>query len=355
LTPDSKLWEKFPLQQASDWFSQRLIGATGDPALKSGLSTWAYNINKGMDTNTAFASLDGEALIVPQLGALDITTELGKLLVRAGEIAVIPRGLRYRVQLVNGIPSRGFISELYQGHYRLPELGIMGTSGAANVRDFQIPSAYFDGQIVEKDGYRIATTLENKWRIISRLNYKLFACEQDHTPFDIAGWHGTLYPYKYDLGKFDYLANVHFGHKDPSAHTVLTAQAYGKTPNTAVVDFIIFGKRHEAALDTHRLPWYHRNTMNEFSYAIWTGRPPTDESEIIGFPGVFSAGAVAAHGPSDEEYRALQEVEGMKPVLTMDGPLTIAMFETECPLYFTDWAMEMARENRAVEMRGIAE
>ncbi|OGE54041.1 hypothetical protein PENARI_c006G00955 [Penicillium arizonense] len=355
LTPDSKIWNAFPLQESSDWFSQRLIGTTGNPAEKNGLSTWVYNIGQDMKPSTAFASLDGEALIVPQTGALDITTELGKLLVRANEIVVIPRGLRYHVKLVDGAPSRGYICELYQGHFRLPELGLMGTSGAAHVRDFQVPVAHFDGKIIEKDGTQVATSSKTNWTIVSRLDYKLYACEQDHTPFDVVGWHGTLYPYKYDLAKFDFLANVHYDHKDPSAHTVLTAPSYGKAPNTAVVDFIIFGKRHEAAMDTHRLPWYHRNTMNEFSYSIWAGPPSTDGTEIVPFPGAFSAGAVTAHGPGEEEYRALQEVDGMKPELAMDVPLTIAMFETECPLYLTEWAMETATENLPPNMKKIAD
>ncbi|KAJ3545008.1 hypothetical protein NM208_g501 [Fusarium decemcellulare] len=354
LTPDAKTWHAFPLQESSNWFDQHLVGTTGDPAQKTGLSTWVFNISQSMKPKTAFASLDGETLIAPQTGALNITTELGKLLVRANEIVVIPRGLRYRVELVDETPSRGFICELYQGHFRLPELGIMGTSGAAHVRDFQVPVAYFEGQVIDKDGSKVATSSEGKWTIISRLDYKLYACEQNHTPFDVAGWHGTLYPYKYDLAKFDFLANVHFDHKDPSAHTVLTAPAYGKAPNTAVVDFIIFAKRHEAALDTHRLPWYHRNTMNEFSFYIWAGPQSTDGSEVVPFPGIFSAGAVTAHGAEEDEYRWMQQQDGTTAVLTMEAPLTIAMFETECPLYLTEWAMKSAIENSPPGMKMLA-
>lgn len=87
-----------------------------------------------MDPSTAFASLNGEALLVPQLEALNITTELGWLRRRATELVVILRGSRYNIKLVDNTPSRGFICELYQGHFRLPELTFIGSCSAAHVR-----------------------------------------------------------------------------------------------------------------------------------------------------------------------------------------------------------------------------
>ena len=148
--------------------------------------------------NIAFSSLDGDALIIPQSGALDIQTELGKLLVRQNEICVIPRGIRYRVTLAPGTeqPCRGYICELFQGHFRLPELGPVGSTGLANVRDFQIPTASFDGNL--QGG--VATPNDEEYTIISRQAGRLWHCTQNHTPFDVAAWHGTFYPYKY--GKF---------------------------------------------------------------------------------------------------------------------------------------------------------
>jgi len=40
---------------------------------------------------------DGELLIVPQLGALRIATELGIVELAPGEAGVIPRGVRFRL------------------------------------------------------------------------------------------------------------------------------------------------------------------------------------------------------------------------------------------------------------------
>jgi len=144
--------------------------------------------------NTVFSS-DGDYLIIPQAGTLDIQTELGNLLVRQNEIAVISRGIRYRVTLPSG-PARKYICELCQGHFQLPELGPLGSCSLANARDFQIPVARFEGSVSN----RVAICEASTWTIITKFAGKLFSCTQDHTPFDIAAWHGTYYPYKYDLG-----------------------------------------------------------------------------------------------------------------------------------------------------------
>lgn len=340
LNPDSQFWKKFPLKDASDWLGQRLVGRSGDPLLKTGFATWIFKVSESMKPQSAFANLDGDILIVPQTGALDVTTELGRLVVRANEIAVIPRGLRYHVDLAGDEVCQGYICELFQGHFRLPELGMFGTAAGAHIRDFQIPTAHLDGKIIDKDGVQIATSAAAKWTIYSRLDHKLYSCEQDRTPFDVAAWHGTLYPYKYDLSKFDFLSNVHYGHKDPSGNTVLTVPAYGKAPGTAVVDIVIFGKRYEAAMDTHPLPWYHRNTMNEFSFP--TGYPPATPDS---FDGMFYLGAVTAHGPEEEEYKFLQTIDTTKPALVQENGLTMVMFESECPLVLTEWGWSTADNN----------
>ncbi|UKZ74116.1 hypothetical protein TrVFT333_001775 [Trichoderma virens FT-333] len=233
--------------------------SNGAPQQKAGLAIWFFNVHKDMDPQTAFGSLDGEAFIVPQFGSLDITTELGKMLVRHNEIAVIPRGIRYRVTLPDGKPRRGYICELYQGHLRLPKLGIIGTTGLANSYDFQISKASFKGD-VEKgpNGDQIAVANEApEWNIVSRLNTQLWCCSQPTSPFNVVGWQGTLYPYKYDLAHIDTIANIRYGHADPSVFVVLTAPSFGKAPGTAVIDFACVGPCWQVAGNTHPLPWFH--------------------------------------------------------------------------------------------------
>ncbi len=58
--------------------------------------------------------------------------------------------------------------------------------------------------------------------IIAKFNNTLFWAAQFHTPFDVVGWHGTYYPYKYDLGRFNTIGSISFDHPDPSIFTVLT-------------------------------------------------------------------------------------------------------------------------------------
>jgi len=238
LTPNSYMWPAIPVPDSADWTTgQKLLGRNGDPQQKQGVALWLFSVTDDMQPSTAFSSLDGETLIVPQAGSLDIQTELGRLLVRQNEIAVIPRSVRYRVTLREGKVARGYVCELFEGHFQLPTLGVIGSTGLANTRDFEVPTAFFEGGAVDVDvdegkgdGNKkkvVKAARDKEWRIVSRLNGRLWTCTQDHTPFDVVAWHGTSYPYKYDLERFCALGNTRFDHHDPSLFTVLTAPAHG--------------------------------------------------------------------------------------------------------------------------------
>ncbi|KAM0455719.1 hypothetical protein ACHAPV_002806 [Trichoderma viride] len=360
LDPNSITWASFPWQTKGDWLVQRLVGRNGDPQQKTGLAIWLFNVHKDMDEQTVFSSLDGEALIVPQIGALDITTELGKILVRQNEIVVIPRGIKYRVTLLEGKPCRGYICELYQGHFRLPELGIIGTTGLANSFDFQIPKASFQGGVEQgSNGEQVAVANNGSgnWTVISRLNTKLWGCSQPTTPFNVVGWQGTLYPYKYDLARVDTIANIRYGHADPSVFVVLTAPSFGKAPGTAVVDFACVGPRWQVAQNTFPVPWYHRNTMQEFVFGINSDQredSPLHRLEPESGPvAAFLNGAMATHGPGEELYQMLKASDTTKPLMVHDGGFSSGLFEFECPLYLTNWAAEAGEKNSKRQLESI--
>ena len=217
---------------------------------------YVYAAGKSMDDHSAFYSADGDFLIVVQEGVLDIRTEFGWLLVRPLEICVIPRGVKYQVHLPQG-RGRGYALELYEGHFALPELGPIGSNGLASARDFQIPVAAFS-----EDHGSTASDGQTRYTVTAKFNNGRFVTTQTHTPFDVVAWHGTNYPYKYDLGRFNTIGSISFDHPDPSIFTVLSAPS--PRPGTAVADFVIFPPRWLVAEDTFRPPWYHRNTMSEF-------------------------------------------------------------------------------------------
>jgi homogentisate 1,2-dioxygenase len=205
----------------------------------------------------------------------------------------------------------------------------------ANIRDFQIPVAAFDGEL--KDGR--ARPNNRDWTIISRLGGNLFSCTQDHTPFDIAGWNGTFYPYKYDLARFCVLGNTLYDHADPSIFTVLTAPSY-REPGTAVVDFAIIPPRWNVMEDTYWLPYYHRNTMSEFSGAIINKQDPNHRwNQGIEFQpyGAALNSSMACHGADAAAHRAAEEHDTKPKKVSTEG-FTIFLLETECPLYVSDWA-----------------
>lgn len=299
LSPNSYLWPAFPSTPNADWRTQRLLARNGNPAEKTGLAIWIYSCFESMPEHTVFSSMDGDSLIIPQIGVLDIQTEFGKLLVRQNEIAVIPRGVRYRVTLPAG-PAHGFVCELFQSHFQLPQLGIVGSTGLANPRDFEIPKAHFDGQLSSDGATAVANNTE--YRLITRQAGRLWSCTQSSTPFDVAAWHGTFYPYKYDLAKFCVMGNMLFDEHDPCMYAVLTAPAYGE-PGNAIVDFAIIPPRWMVSEDTLWLPYYHRNTMNEFYGPIVTAQNsdhPLNQGKEKGFRpfGAGLNGSMVVHGKS---------------------------------------------------------
>ncbi|KAH7035866.1 Homogentisate 1,2-dioxygenase [Microdochium trichocladiopsis] len=389
LNPNSVMWGDVPVPGAgaTHWINgQQLVGANGEPQRKEGIAVWLFSVTESMPPRHAFASLDGELLVVPQSGSLDITTELGRLVVRQNEIAVIPRGVRHRVALVGEQrPCRGYICELFQGHFQLPALGVLGSTGLANARDFEIPTAYFDGELVEgravphhhhhhDHNHHIGNTAEEddkddgRWTIIVRLATRRWHCTQPHTPFDVAGWHGTCYPYKYDLAKFCVMGNLLFDEHDPSLFTVLSAPNHAAGPGTAVADFAVIPPRYMVAEQTLWLPYFHRNTMQEFFAPIVSAQDPrhpfnqnagggggggggnnnksSNSNRFLPFTAGLH-GAMSTHGPAQQELRAMRALDTTIPRKVGDelGGVTVFLFETERPLVLTDWAYEHAVKN----------
>lgn len=303
--------------------SLHLVAGAGDPTMKSGLGIMIYAVGKDMGDREAFYSADGDFLIVPQHGVLDIQTEMGPLLVRPNEICVIPRGVRYRVTLPRG-PARGYVLELYQHHFTLPELGPIGTNGLANVRDFQAPVAAF----VEDTA--------SGYTLFAKFAGRLFAAAQRQTPFDVVAWHGNYYPYKYDLGRFNAIGSVSYDHPDPSIFTVLTAPS--DRPGTAVADFVIFPPRWLVQEDTFKPPYYHRNVMSEFMGLI-DGAYDAKEGGKGGFqPGGASLhNVMSAHGPDAATHRKASEAPCV-PAKAGDGSMAF-MFESGLMVGVTEWGL----------------
>uniref|UniRef100_A0A0K0EZD4 Homogentisate 1,2-dioxygenase n=1 Tax=Strongyloides venezuelensis TaxID=75913 RepID=A0A0K0EZD4_STRVS len=248
--PNQLRWHPHPLPENGKNidFVQSLytVCGAGDVRSRNGIYIHLYACNASMK-NKVFYNSDGDFLIVPQEGSLFITTEFGRLKVDPLEIVVIPQGIRFSVNVTG--PSRGYILEVFGTHFQLPDLGPIGANGLANPRDFEYPVAWYE----DKDDVHY---------IISKFQGEFFTATQDHSPFDVVGWHGNYAPYKYNLTKFMVINTVSFDHCDPSIFTVLTAPST-KT-GVAIADFVIFPPRWGVAEHTFRPPYYHRNCMSEY-------------------------------------------------------------------------------------------
>ncbi|TVY82772.1 Homogentisate 1,2-dioxygenase [Lachnellula suecica] len=323
--PNQLRWDPFDMDESKDWVhAMKYLGGAGDPTMKTGIGILIFAAGKDM-AKEAFYSADGDFLIVLQHGVLDIQTELGRLLIRPNEIAVIPRGIRYRVMLPEG-PVRGYILELYQGHFQLPELGPIGSNCLANARDFQAPSAFFEEDTSE-------------WKLFTKFDNQLFLALQKHSPFDVVAWHGLYYPYKYDLGRFSVIGSTSFDHPDPSIYTVLTGPS--DHVGTAIADFVIFPPRWLVQEDTFRPPWYHRNTMSEFMGLI---QGDYDAKTGGGFKpaGASLHNIMSAHGP-DGNTRDKASNAVLKPVKVGEGSMAF-MFESCLMVGVTDWGLEHCKK-----------
>ena len=320
-TPPNQLrWNPLPIPDKPTDFIEGLVtlGGNGDLWSQTGIGIHVYTANKSMDGRTIY-NADGEMLFVPQQGRLSIKTEMGVLEVLPNQIAVVPRGIKFRIDLPDG-PSRGYVCENYGKALELPGLGPIGSNGLANARDFYSPVAAFEDD-------------DSSHQLLCKFGGNLWACEVDHSPLDVVAWHGNLAPYKYDLADFNVIGSTSFDHPDPSIFTALTSVS--ATPGTANVDFVIFPPRWLVQEHTFRPPWYHRNVMSEFMGLIHGVYDAKAEGFIPGGGSLHNSWA--AHGPDAETYEKAVNAD-LGPQFV--GETMAFMFETRYIVRPTKFALE---------------
>ncbi len=318
LAPNRLRWGPLEIEP-QDWLDSltTMVVAGDGPATQTGVAMHIYRAHKDMG-NRAFVSGDGEMLILPERGALTILTELGRLDVKPGEIALIPRGVRFRVTLPDG-EARGYVAENHGAPFRLPDLGPIGSNGLANPRDFETPVAWFED-------------VEREYQLVQKFMGHLWATDLGRSPLDVVAWHGNYAPWKYDLSRFNTIGSISFDHPDPSIFTVLTSPS--DMPGTANVDFVIFPPRWMVAEDTFRPPWFHRNTMSECMGLI-TGQY---DAKADGFrPGALSLhNQMSGHGPDVASWQGATAAD-LKPH-KIDGTMAF-MIESRWVFQPTDFAL----------------
>ncbi len=321
--PDPMRWAALAVpaadEQALDFVDGlHTMAVNGDADSQSGMAAHVYLVNRSM-TQRALVNADAEMLIVPQQGELTVVTELGCLRVAPGEVALLPRGVAFQVQVTG--PSRGYVCENYGAHFRLPELGPIGSNGLANARDFLAPVAAFE------------RGLDQPWQIVKKYGGSLWAAAAKASPFNVVAWHGNLVPMKYDTANFMTLGSISYDHPDPSIFTVLTSPS--DTTGVANCDFVIFPPRWLVAENTFRPPWYHRNLMSEFMGLVQGQYDAKPEGFKPG--GISLHNCMVPHGPDADAFTRASNAE-LSPQKLTD---TLAfMFESRWRFLPTEFAMQ---------------
>ena len=327
VTPDQLRWSPLPLPQAPTDFIDGLVtmAGNGSPASQSGIAIHMYAANRDMQ-GRFFYDADGELLVVPQQGRLHIETELGVLDVEPQEIAVIPRGIRFRIALPDG-PSRGYVCENFGAFMRIPDLGPIGSNGLANPRDFLVPNAAYED-------------VEGEFELIAKFQGHLWRASIGHSPLDVVGWHGNHAPCKYDLRKFNTIGSISYDHPDPSIFLVLTSPS--DTPGVGNMDFVIFPPRVLVAQDTFRPPWFHRNIASEFMGLIFGAYDAKAEGFAPG--GCSLHNCMTGHGPDAATFEKASQADTRKPDY-IDGTMAF-MFESRNVIRPTVQALDAAHRQR---------
>ncbi|PWC77658.1 homogentisate 1,2-dioxygenase [Azospirillum sp. TSH64] len=321
--PTQLRWNPPPMPDAPTDFIAGLatMGGNGGPQAQTGCGIHLYTANRSME-GRFFYDADGELLIVPQQGRLRLFTELGVLEVEPQEIALIPRGIRFRVELPDG-EGRGYVCENFGAPFRLPDLGPIGSNGLANPRDFLTPDAWYED-------------VDGDFELVAKFDGALWTARIDHSPLDVVAWHGNHAPCKYDLRRFNTIGSIGFDHPDPSIFLVLHSPS--DTPGVDSIDFVIFPPRWLVQEDTFRPPWFHRNVASEFMGLIHGVYDAKEEGFLPG--GASLHNCMSGHGPDAETFAKATAADTSRPQRVAD---TMAfMVETRAVIRPTRHALETA-------------
>lgn len=313
-------WDPVPLPPAGSaltWLTgMRTVTTAGDVNTQVGMASHVYLVDTSM-TDEYFYSADSELLVVPQEGRLRFCTEMGIIDLEPREIAILPRGLVYRVEVLDG-PCRGFVCENYGQKFDLPSRGPIGANCLANPRDFKTPVAAFEDREVES-------------RVVIKWCGQFHETTIGHSPLDVVAWHGNYAPCKYDLRTYSPVGAILFDHPDPSIFTVLTAPSGQE--GTANIDFVLFRERWMVAEHSFRPPWYHKNIMSELMGNIYGQYDAKPQGFAPG--GISLHNCMLPHGPDRNAFEGASN--GELKAEKLDNTMSF-MFETRFPQHLTEWA-----------------
>ncbi len=312
--PNPMRWSPFPKPQKNQDFLDGLLHIAGSQHSQ----TYIYQSTRSMQ-DRYMVNHDGEFLFIPYSGGLQLHTEMGVLEIAVGMIAVIPRGIVFKVELMDSFAA-GYLCEHSGLPLTLPQLGVIGANGLANPRHFFYPTAAVESHSGEK-------------QVISKYQHHLWQATYTCSPLNVVAWQGNYAPYGYDLSLFNTLNSVSFDHPDPSIFTVLTSES--EFPGVPQLDFVIFPPRWMVAEHTFRPPYFHRNIMSELMGLLQGQYDAKSSGFEVG--GISIHNCMTPHGPDSS---AFQQASTQCLVPEYYANTLAFMLESRDPWLFTTEALD---------------
>ncbi len=178
---------------------------------------------------------DGDWAVFVHAGKGVLETDYGPLAFTCGDYLIIPRGTTYR--LVPEGPCK-FLMVESASELKQPDRGLLGQHALYDPASIEIPEPV------------VMPSEKSRYEVRIKRNGVFTQVIYPYHPLDVAGWKGTLFPWKLNIRDFRPVMS-HRGHLAPSVHSTLIGNQF------VICSFV--PRPLEEEQGAQRVPFWHRN------------------------------------------------------------------------------------------------
>jgi homogentisate 1,2-dioxygenase len=182
---------------------------------------------------------DGDDLLFFHKGTADLYCDFGHLVIKEGDYLLLPKGTMWRLETTN--PCEILMVESTNGHYQLPDKGLLGPNAIVDAAVYRAPEI--------NDAFR-AQYSDDDWTVLVKRLQKISTINYPFNPLDAVGWQGDLMPLALNWRDISPVMSHRF-HVPPSAHTTFLGNRF------VVCTFV--PRLFETDPEALKVPFYHNN------------------------------------------------------------------------------------------------